>query len=235
MVNNTTRFDQKKGGHVTNSTTAEYIASLPEIDTSRLPQGALFFSDGRLYQVIETGTGGFHKAREWRQTETTDVALIPGSFPARHLPLVKRGKLLPVYRSRLELADQDRPSCFVFPIEALALDAAYLDVALIQSAGAYVRQQDNDPAFAVTDGVREFRLYYYRETLHGRATDLSSLQVRPLRFDPRAHTEGPGYWRLLPTWTEHSRLRLDITQPIQLRKIRGEDTLPNLPVDPPPN
>jgi len=231
MVINKLLFDQKKVRVVTISSTADYIASLPEIDTARLPLGALFFAEGRLYQVIEAANGGFHKAREWRHTEATDVALIPGSFPARHLPLVKRGRLLPVYRSRQELTDHERPSCFVFPTETLALDAAYLDVALIQSPGAYVRQQETEPAFAVTDGVRIFRLYYFRETAHGRPADLSSLQARPLAFEPRAHTDGPGYWRLLPSWVEQTRLRLDITQPINLRKALDEDTLPNIPLD----
>jgi hypothetical protein len=215
---------------------AEYIAGLPEVETARLPKGTLFHAQGRIYQVIETGSGGYHKAREWRQPETTDVALIPGSFFSKYLPLVKRGKLLPVYRTRLELTNDDQPTCFVFPTESLALDAAYLDVALIQAPGAYVRNQGHDPSFAVTDGVHVFRLYYYRQSSRGRKTDLSGLQVRPLGFTPRPHTEGPGYWRLLSSWTEIIP-NFEITQP--MKPIRnsladGDPTLPHISAVEPP-
>ena len=218
------------------SKSADYIASLPEVDTSRLPQGTLFLAQNRIYQVIETGSGGFHKARQWRKTEETDVALIPGSFPSRYLPLIKQGKLLPVYRSRLELTEGDQATCYVFPAENLALDAAYLDVALIQSPGAYVRNQGNDPAFAVTDGVHVFRLYYYRQSHNGAKTDLSSLQVRPLPFKPRLYSDGPAYWRLLPSWTEIIP-PLDVTQPMKpiRNTLPDDDTLPDLPPIPPPN
>ena len=215
---------------------AEYIAGLPEVETARLPKGTLFYAQDRIYQVIETGSGGYHKAREWRQTEATDVALIQGSFPSRFLPLVKRGKLLPVYRTRLELTREDQPTCFVFPTESLALDAAYLDVALIQNAGAYVRNQGHDPSFAVTDGVHVFRLYFYRQSSRGRKSDLSGLQARPLPYTPRPHTEGPGYWRLLVSWTEIIP-DLDITQP--MRPVRNslaenDQTLPHFPTIKPP-
>jgi hypothetical protein len=215
---------------------ADYIASLPEVETARLPKGTLFYAQERIYQVVETGSSGYHKAREWRRTEVTDVALIPGSFPSKYLPLVRRGKLLPVYRTRLELTRDDQPTCFVFPTECPALDAAYLDVALIQSPGAYVRNQGHDPAFAVTDGVHVFRLYYYRQSSRGRKTDLSSLQVRPLLFAPRPHTEGPGYWRLLPSWTEIIP-DLEITQqirPLQNSLADNDQTLPHIPTIKPP-
>jgi hypothetical protein len=227
----------KKGAGIMNEPeSAAYIASLPEIDTSRLPKGTLFYAQERIYQVIETGSSGYHKAREWRRTEDTDVALIPGSFPSRYLPLVKRGRLLPVYRTRLELTHDDQPTCFVFPTESLALDAAYLDVALIQSPGAYVRNQGHDPAFAVTDGVHVFRLYYYRQSSRGRKTDLASLQARPLSFTPRPHTEGPGYWRLLSHWTD-TNPDLEITQ--QIKPVRNslaehDPTLPHIPTVNPP-
>jgi hypothetical protein len=187
---------------VLDSNAADYISSLPEVDTARLPKGTLFWAQDRLYQVVETGASGYHKAREWRKTETTDVALVPGSFLSRVLPLIKRGRVLPVYRSRIELTLDGQPSCFVFPTESLALDCAYLDVALIQSSGAYVRNQGHDPAFAVTDGAHAFRLYYYRQTIHNRPTDLASLRQRPLPFNPQAHVDGPRYWCLLPNWTE---------------------------------
>src|SRR5512146_1916859 len=111
-----------------------YIASLPEVETARLPRSASFVATGRIYQVIETGSV-FAKAREWRRDESTDVALIPDSFLTRYLPLVRTGRLLPVYRSRTDLTEDGQTGCFVFPTETLALDAAYFDVALIMSAG----------------------------------------------------------------------------------------------------
>ncbi len=217
---------------VIDSVTRAYIARLPEVETARLPVGTLFFANGRIYKVIETGTGGFHKAREWRKTEVTDVALIPGSFPSRHLPLVERGRLLPVYRSRLELTDKQQPSCYVFPIETLALDAAYLDVELIQSKGAYVRNHGEEPAFAVTDGVHVFRLYYYRQSATQHKTNLSRLEVRPLPFTPRAHTDGPGYWRLLSSWRA-TLPNFDTTLNMRNASFNAGETLPHIPISPP--
>lgn len=210
-----------------------YIDSLPEVEAARLPKDTLFLAQGHIYQVIEASAGGFHKAREWRQSETTDVALVPGSLPAKYLPVVRRGHVLPVYRSRMELGDGDRPSCFVFPTEALALDAAYLDTALIQSSGAYVRSQEHEAAYAVTDGAHIYRLYYFRQSAHGWLADLSSLRDHPRSFVPRAHTEGPVTWRLLATWTE-STGAADMTQP-SMRMIGlsdvGGDTVPHTPPD----
>lgn len=191
--------------------TAAYLAELPEVRTSRLPEGALFWADGAIYEVSAVDARGYQKARLWRGTEHQEVALVPGSLLSRHLPVIERGRVLPVYRSQQDLLEDDDCSCFVFPSETLAMDAAYLDVALIQRRGPYVRQQEMLPAFAVTDGIHLFRLYYFRESARGRPTDLSSLRDRSARFRPRAHTEGPGYWRLLPSWTEHTR-QLDTTQ-----------------------
>lgn len=218
-------------GIVTDPKTDAYIAGLPEVDTARLPQGTLFLAKGRIYQVIEVGAGGFHKAREWRKTASTDVALIPGSYPSKFLPVMQRGRLLPVYRTRQELTAKDQPTCFVFPTEALARDAAHLDVDLIQSPGAYVRTHGEEPAFAVTDGVHIFRLYYYRQSASGRKTNLSRLAKRPLPFMPKAHTDGPGYWRLLPSWAEDAP-SLDVTQPmkpISPSQLTLDETLPHIP------
>lgn len=212
-----------------------YLESLPEVDTARLPQGALFWERGRIYEVTVTEPGGFHKAREWRKSGSEEVALVPGSFPSKHLPLVARGRALPPYRSRADLLDGGQPLCFVFPTEALAMDAAYFDVALVQAPGAYVRAQSHDPAFAVTDGVHIFRLYCFRMTSHGRKTDLARLRDHPMPNKPRLHTDGPGYWRLLPSWTE-AVPSFDLTQqikPIILSASSGEETLPHIPVPPP--
>jgi hypothetical protein len=207
---------------------AQYLAGLPDVETSRLPKGTLFHAQGRLYEVIETGNSGYHRAREWRRGEETDVALIPGSFWSKYLTVVRRGRLLPVYRTRLELTHDDQPTCYVFPVESLALDAAYLDVSLIQNPGAYVRNQGNEAAFAVTDGVHVFRLYYYRQSTRGRKTDLTSLQARPLAFTPRPHTDGPGYWHLLPSWTELIP-DLNVTQPMKPITNSLDDTTKTLP------
>jgi len=191
--------------------TAAYLAGLPEVRTSRLPQGAIFWAAGSLYEVSSAEVRGYQKARVWRQSERTEVALAPESLLSRYLPVVAAGRILPVYPSHHALRDGEDCSCFVFPTELLALDAAYLDMALIQRSGAYVRQQDYLPAFAITDGIHLFRLYYFRESAHGRLTDLSSLRDRRAGLRPRPHTEGPGYWRLLPSWTERTG-QVDTTQ-----------------------
>lgn len=178
-----------------------YLISLTEVDTSRMPRGTLFVAAGLIYEVVEAGTA-FARARQWRRDEQTDVALIPGSFLTRTLPLVAKGRLLPVYRSRTELTDNGQPRGFIFPTEKLAKDAAYLDVALIMSAGAYVRNHHQDPGFAVTDGVQIFRLYYYMRSDHGRDTHLTSNVVENPHCELHPHADGPMYWRLLPSWQE---------------------------------
>ena len=133
---------------------ASYLATLPEVETVRMPTGTLFVANGLIYQVVETTGGGFAKARQWRRDESTDVALVPGSFLTKTLPLVKTGRILPVYRSRVELSDNGKPTGFMLPSESLAKDAAYLDTALIKSTGAYVRNHHQEPAFAATDGTQ---------------------------------------------------------------------------------
>ncbi|HMM28458.1 MAG TPA: hypothetical protein PKD46_09275 [Aggregatilineaceae bacterium] len=191
--------------------TAAYLAELPEVRTSRLPRGALFWANGSIYEVSAVDARGFQKARLWRQAEHTEVALVPGSLLSRHLPVVAQGRALPVYHSQNDLLDAGECSCYVFPTEMLALDAAYLDAALILRSGPYVRQQEAVPAFALTDGIHLFRLYYFRQSTHGRPTDLSSLRDRSAGFRPRPHAEGPGFWRLLPSWTEQTN-QFDTTQ-----------------------
>jgi len=167
-----------------------------------MPTGTLFIANGLIYQVVETAGGGFAKARQWRRDESTDVALVPGSFLTKTLPLVKTGRILPVYRSRVELTDGGQPTGFIFPTESLAKDAAYLDTALIMSAGAYVRNHHQEPAFAATDGTQIFRLYYYARSAHGRSTHLDSNIVENPHCELRPHIEGPMYWRLLPSWED---------------------------------
>lgn len=191
--------------------TAAYLDELPEVRTSRLPRGALFWANGSIYEVFAVDAHGFQKARLWRQPQHAEVALVPESLLSRYLPVVAHGRMLPVYSSQNDLLDGGECSCYVFPTEMLALDAAYLDAALILRSGPYIRQQEVVPALALTDGIHLFRLYYFRQSAHGRPADLSSLRDRSLGFRPRPHTEGPGYWRLLPSWTEHAG-QYDTTQ-----------------------
>ena len=178
-----------------------YLASLPEVETARLRYGTLFTANGRIYQVVEVRAGGFHKAREWRGDEKTEVALVPGSFLANFLPVVARGRLLPVYPTRMDLTEDGEPIYYLFPGEQQALDAAYLDVALVQSKDAYIRNHGREPAFAATDGNHILRLYYYSRSVRGYSFQIEedfhkqTIQFRLCRF-------GPMYWRLLPSWQE---------------------------------
>jgi hypothetical protein len=230
-------------------TAAAYLASLPEVETVRMPTGTLFVANGSIYQVVETTGGGFSKARQWRRDESTDVALVPGSFLTKTLPLVKTGRILPVYRSRVELTDNGQPTGFIFPTETLAKDAAYLDTALIMSAGAYVRNHHQEPGFAATDGTQIFRLYYFVRSAHGRPTHLTSNIVENPHCELVPHTEGPLYWRLLSSWkdafplskaTQHSMSSvkdlhsLDLTDPTITQvahRVRKEDIHPEQNAD----
>ena len=181
-----------------------FLATLPEVETARLPQGTLFTANQQIYQVIETGPGGFHKARQWRTGEETDVALVPGSFLANFLPLIARARLLPVYPTRTDLLRHGEPAHYLFLGERQALDAAYLDVALVQSGDAYVRNHHREPAFAATDGIHIFRVYYYSRSVSGRHTidSESFAKAKTIQFIP--YHRGPMYWRLLPTWRDMS-------------------------------
>jgi hypothetical protein len=183
-------------------TTENYLQSLPEADTARMPKGTIFVANRLIYEVVESGNGGFARARQWRHGESTDVALVPNSFLTRTLPLVARGRMLPLHRSRTELTNSGSVRGFIFPSEALAKDAAYLDVALVQAGGVYVRNHQQEPAFAVTDGVQFYRLYYFMQSDHGRPTHVPGNIVENPHCELRPHTEGDIYWRLLPTWQD---------------------------------
>jgi hypothetical protein len=220
----------------------DYLSTLPEVDTARLPRGTLFVAEGIIFQVTETGGGGFSKARQWRKGENTEVALIPGSFPSKYLRVVKKGRVLPVYRSRSELAGENGPLCFVFPTEMFALDAAYLDVSLVLSPGAYVRNHNHEPAFAVTDGVHIFRLYYYRMSAQGTPTILTP----PTGSDLLTFNKGPAYWQFLPGYTQLPEIDLDVTRPatvkrdlmpspLNIMKTQEAPRLSILPPEPPRN
>lgn len=176
-----------------------YVLTLPLVQTSRLPVGTMFWAKEKLYQVIETGAKGFHKARQWRQGEETEAALVPGSYLANFLPVIDRGRLLPIYPNRQELLEQGQAVHYLFANERLALDAAYLDVALVQGGGVYVRNHGREPAFAATDGAHIFRLYYYSRSVRGNLVDAGAAR-QTLQFRMSVH--GPEYWRLLDSWDE---------------------------------
>ena len=195
-----------------------YLASLPEVETARLPMYTLFAANQRIYQVVEIGAGGFHKGREWRKGEDTDIALISGSLLANFLPVVLRGRLLPIYPSREDLLDRGEPISFLFPDERQALDVAYLDAALVRSGDVYVRNHGRKPAFALTDGVRVFRTYYYSRSNSGQSiVDRDTATAKTIQFKP--FTRGPMYWRLLGSWP-------------QTPFWGDDDTLPHPPVNP---
>jgi hypothetical protein len=186
-----------------------YLASLPEVITARLPYGTIFTSDKLLYQITEAGTQGFRKARQWRGGEETEVALVPNSYLANFLPLVERGKLLPIFPGRDDLLEHEAHVVYLFSEEKTALDAAYLDSALVQSGDVYVRNHGRDPAFAISDGRRLYRLYYYSRSSSGGST-LNQL-VQTIQF--RMYNKGPMYWRLLPSWPPMTSGYADETLP----------------------
>ncbi|MBN1964007.1 MAG: hypothetical protein JW910_05140 [Anaerolineae bacterium] len=192
-----------------------FVASLPEIETARLPAGTLFTARRLIYQVTEARSGGFHKARQWRADESTDVALVPGSFLVNTLPLVAKGRLLPIFPNRAALLDEGEILFYLFPDEQQALDAAYLDAALVKSQDVYVRNHGREPAFAITDGVHLYRIYYYNRSSRGYASEASA---KTIQF--KLSSRGPMYWRLLPSWHNHAPW--------------ASETIPNMqPVRPP--
>ncbi len=197
------------------TTLQAYLASLPEVETSRLLVGTLFTAHGLLYQVIEAGATGFRKARQWRQDEDSDVALVPDSYLANFLPVVARGRLLPIYPTRQDLLDKRESTCYLFIDEQVALDAAYLDNALVKGGGTYVRNHGLEPAFAITDGIHVFRLYYYDRSGAGKSALTSAAAGRTLQF--RFFYRGPMYWRLLPSWPRSAPFS------------DGDETLPHTP------
>lgn len=178
-----------------------YINSLPGVLTERLPQGSLFVADDLLYQVIETRSGGYHKARRWGGDEHSEVALVSGSSLSHVLPLIEKGHLLPVYSNRRDLTSNHESIVYVFPTEKLALECAELDVAMVRGGGVYVRKHVNDPSYEVTDGAHVFRMYYFARTLHGRGTQFL-VTLRQSQAMPILCTNGPAHWKLLPQWQQ---------------------------------
>lgn len=180
----------------------EYIARLPLVNTANLPKGALFWARNRLYDVIETEPRGYNRAREWRQDESTDVALVRNSVLATRLRLIERGNLLTPIPSRQAFLQNGQAIAFVFPNEQNALDAAYLDVGLCRNAGLYVRRYEQYPSFEITNGMSVLRRYFYTQTKQGIQTRLGDVKQR-LGLILVQHRHGPMYWRLLESWSEN--------------------------------
>jgi hypothetical protein len=216
----------------------DYLTTLPLVPTASLAVGQLFWAN-HIYEVIEIDNRGYSRARQWRKEESTDVALIPHSRLAERLPVVEHGRLLPHYTTRDALLKDGQPVLYVFPEEQIALDAAYLDVALCgKQTSLYVRRKDHHPALEATNGMAVIREYYYMRTRHGLETNLPDIkQKSQLKLVP--HREGPLYWRLLPSWNE---VPYDSQQTIAIRPVRNvaedtspsvrsdEDTLPNISI-----
>lgn len=199
-----------------------YLTSLPLQDTASLPLGAIFWAN-HLYEVVEVDMEGYSRARQWRKDQHSDVALIPNSSLAHRLPLIVRGRILPVFATREALLNELRqPISFVFPDEQLAIDAAYLDVGLCgKSSGLYLRRHTAFPAFEVTNGLIVLRSYFFMRTKANFDTNLTELKAR-LQNRLIPHTFGAPYWRLLSSWnadpynTEQTvamrPIQVDITQ-----------------------
>lgn len=206
----------------------QYLATLVEVKTTTLPIGALFVANRLIYEVVDAGTNLYHKARQWRKDESTEVALASDSSLAQRLPVVAMGRVLPPYRSRDELTENRQPLYYVFGTEQNALEAASLDVALCGvGSGLYVRRNERQPAFEATNGALIFRHYYFMRTNQHLKTNVPDIKYglpRPLL----AHVDGPLYWRLLPSWDESP---YDWEKTIAMRPIilDSEDTLPYQP------
>jgi hypothetical protein len=208
-----------------------YLASLPKVKTMDLGLGALFWADNRLYEVIEIDAKGYSRARQWRKEENTDVALIPNSPLAARLRLISEGLLLPAFKSRNELLQNGRPLAYVFPDEQLALDAAYLDVALCgRAGGVYVRRHPHFPAFEATNGLNVVRSYFFMRTRQGFDTRLTDLKQR-LGEALIPHIQGAAAWRLLNSWHEGP---YNIDETIAMRPINLTATLEELAPKTPP-
>lgn len=216
----------------------KYLQLLPVVETASLPQGALFFVNGHIYEVTDAGEYGTHKARQWRKDESTEVALMPGSSFAQHHPLIAEGRRLPTYQSRNHLMQNGQRLIFGFVTEQNALDAAYLDVALCGlRSGVYVRRHQHKAAFEVTDGALIYRQYFFMKTNQGITTELPDIKHQ-LGQELISHLNGPPYWRLLPSWNE---LPYDTTQTVSMRRVdldmfretlehkSNDDTLPHMP------
>ncbi len=191
--------------------------ALKTVNTKTLPKGTLFVSpDGVIYQVVMAGSAGFRKAEPWPwpprgrlDSERSAVALVPGSLLARNYPVVTKGQPLPVI-TRADFGDSDdRPDHYVFPDEELAKLAAQLDEALAHQSGLGVRKERL--CWTLSDGRRNFRVYYYQVDNVGQTLDLDTHLVEAnVKTKPRE--EGPYYWQYLPGWKE------SLSAPAQVEK-----------------
>lgn len=159
--------------------------------TAALPEGALFASDGNLYQVIETG-GGFNFARLWQGASRDRVALDPNSVVARFNPVIAYGEPLPMVASKGELLDNaGRVLCFVFPSASMAERSARLDEAVANRSGLRL-YNIRSGLVGLTDGLRFYRLYTHWPPAPEMFERLELPGIRQVvALDA---SEGPYYW-----------------------------------------
>lgn len=201
-----------------------YLESLPLVKTATLPKGRLFYANNLLYEVIAVDSAGYSRARGWRKDENTDVALIPQSSLARRLPVIDQARVLPLL-SRHDLLQNNQPISYIFPSEANAIDAAYLDSALCGQVGAlYVRRHERFPAFEVTNGMTVMRRYYYMRSRAGVDVGMQRLKSR-ISESLVPHKQGAIYWQMLDTWDDspyYDATATLVMRPVDLERFRAE-------------
>jgi plasmid segregation protein ParM len=192
--------------------------ALKTVNTKTLPKGTLFVSpDDVIYQVVMAGSAGFRKAEPWPwpprgrpASDRSAVALVPGSLLARNYPVVTEGRPLPVV-TRAEFIDSDdRPDHYVFPNEELAKLAAQLDEALAHQSGLGVRKERL--CWTLSDGRRNFRVYYYQVDNIGQTLNLDAHLVEA-NVKTKPCEEGPYYWQYLPGWKESLSAPMEVEKP----------------------
>ncbi len=167
-----------------------------KVKTRCLAEGDLFAAAGVLYQVVEAGPGTFNKAVPWQGDIDQAVALNPASVLARHYPVVAEGVPVPACVRRADLfAPGSVPLCFRFPAEAMAFQAASLDQALARRAALFARPHGRR-AYVLTDGMTNYRYYYYSCDRYGLDTALDDM-LASSGIETLEYTEGPPHWRLV--------------------------------------
>lgn len=191
-------WDAPVGAYVPETALAPLVGGDPELQvkTRYLAEGDRFVAAGVLYQVVEASPHHFGKAVPWHGDEAQAVALDPASVLARHYSVVAEGEPVPSYIRRADLfAPGSVPLCFRFPAEAMAFQAARLDQALARRAALFARPHGRR-AYVLTDGMTNYRYYYYSCDRHGLDTALDDMLARS-GIETLEYTEGPPHWRLV--------------------------------------
>lgn len=157
----------------------------------QLPEGTLFVSNGKLYQVIETG-GGFNFAKLWGKPAREKFALDPQSIVARFYPVVAYGEPLPPLNAKTDLLDSaGRVLCFIFSSSSSAEQAARLDEATAARAGLRL-QGIRTGLLGLTDGLHVYRLYAHQPPSPEMFERLNLPGVR--QVVALSASNGPYYW-----------------------------------------